>query len=73
MKLQKLISKLEKHHKKKLDLSLGRTFNLLKKLGNPQDKLTNVITVVGDNNWIKLIEFFLHFFEKIKKVLRKRP
>ena len=21
--------------------------------------------VVGDNNWIKLIEFFLHFFEKI--------
>ena len=49
MKLQKLISKLEKHHKKKLDLSLGRTFDLLKKLGNPQDKLKNVITVVGTN------------------------
>ncbi len=49
MKLQKLISKLEKHHKKKLDLSLGRTFNLLKKLGNPQNKLKNVITVVGTN------------------------
>ncbi len=49
MKLQKLISKLKKHHKKKLDLSLGRTFNLLKKLGNPQDKLKNVITVVGTN------------------------
>ena len=49
MKLQKLISKLEKHHKKKLDLSLGRTFNLLKKLGDPQDKLKNVITVVGTN------------------------
>ncbi len=49
MKLQKLISKLEKHHKKKLDLSLRRTFNLLKKLGNPQDKLKNVITVVGTN------------------------
>ena len=49
MNLQKLISKLEKHHKKKLDLSLGRTFNLLKKLGNPQDKLKNVITVVGTN------------------------
>ncbi len=49
MKLQKQISKLEKHHKKKLDLSLGRTFNLLKKLGNPQDKLKNVITVVGTN------------------------
>ena len=49
MKLQRLISKLEKHHKKKLDLSLDRTFNLLKKLGNPQDKLKNVVTVVGTN------------------------
>ena len=49
MKLQKLISRLEKHHKKKLDLSLGRTFSLLKKLGNPQDKLKNIITVVGTN------------------------
>ena len=49
MNLQKLISKLEKHHKKKLDLSLGRTFNLLKKLGDPQDRLKNVITVVGTN------------------------
>ncbi len=49
MKLQKLIFKLEKHHKKKLDLSLERTFNLLKKLGNPQDKLKNIVTVVGTN------------------------
>ena len=49
MKLQKLVFKLEKHHKKKLDLSLGRTFNLLKKLGNPQDKLKNIVTVVGTN------------------------
>ncbi len=49
MKLQKLVSKLEKHHKKKLDLSLGRTFNLLEKLGNPQDKLRNIVTVVGTN------------------------
>jgi len=48
-KLQNLISELEKHHKKKLDLSLGRTFNLLKKLGNPQGKLNNIVTVVGTN------------------------
>ena len=48
-KLQNLISELEKHHKKKLDLSLGRTFNLLKKLGNPQDKLNNIVTIVGTN------------------------
>ena len=50
MKLQKLISKLEKRHKKKIDLTLDRTFNLLKKLGNPQDKLNNIVTVVGTNS-----------------------
>ena len=40
--LQNLVYKLEKHHKKKIDLSLDRTFNLLRKIGNPQDKLKNV-------------------------------
>ena len=50
MKLQNLIKKLEKHHKRKIDLSLERTYNLLKKLGNPQDKLKNIVTVVGTNS-----------------------
>ncbi len=48
-KLRNLVSKLEKHHKRKIDLTLDRTFNLLKKLGNPQDKIKNVINVVGTN------------------------
>ena len=48
-KLQSLVSKLEKRHKRKIDLTLDRTFNLLKKLGNPQDKLNNVINVIGTN------------------------
>ena len=50
MRLKKLISKIEKRHSKKIDLSLNRTFNLLKKLGNPQNKLNNVVTVVGTNS-----------------------
>ena len=50
MKLQKLISKLQLKHPKKIDLTLNRTFDLLKKLGNPQDKLKNVISVVGTNS-----------------------
>ena len=50
MKLQKIISQLENKHLKKIDLSLERTFNLLKKLGNPQDKLQNVITAAGTNS-----------------------
>ena len=48
-KLQILISKLEKHHKRKIDLTLDRTFDLLRKLGNPQNKLKNVVNVVGTN------------------------
>ena len=48
-KLQKIISKIEKRHSKKIDLSLDRTFNLLNKLGNPQNNLNNVVTVVGTN------------------------
>jgi len=50
MNLQNLVSKLEKHHKKKIDLTLGRTYSLLKKLGNPHEKLQNVINVVGTNS-----------------------
>ena len=50
MKLQNLVSKLEKHHKKKIDLSLERTYSLLNSLGNPQEKLQNVINVVGTNS-----------------------
>ncbi len=50
MKLQNLVARLEKHHKKKIDLSLDRTFSLLKKLGNPHQKLKNIITVVGTNS-----------------------
>ena len=49
-KLQKIISKIEKRHNKKIDLSLNRTFNLLNKLGKPQNKLNNVVTVVGTNS-----------------------
>ena len=50
IKLQKLISKLQKKHPKKIDLTLRRTFNLLKKLGNPQDNLKNIVSVVGTNS-----------------------
>ena len=56
MKLQKILSRLETKHPKKIDLSLNRTFNVLKKLGNPQDRLKNVITVVGTNGKFSCIK-----------------
>ncbi len=50
MKLQRLISKLQQKHPRRIDLTLNRTFDLLKKLGNPQDNLKNVISIVGTNS-----------------------
>ena len=36
-------------HPRKIDLSLGRTFDLLAKLGHPEQKLPPVIHVAGTN------------------------
>ena len=51
MKLQKILSRLQKLHPKEIDLSLVRIKNLLHKLGNPQDKI-KAITVVGTNGTV---------------------
>ena len=48
MKLQKILSRLQKLHPKEIDLSLDRVQNLCKKLGNPQEKL-KCISIVGTN------------------------
>ena len=48
MKLQKILTRLQKLHPKEIDLSLDRVSNLCEKLGNPQDKI-KAISVVGTN------------------------
>ena len=48
MKLQNILSRLQKLHPKEIDLSLDRVLKLCNKLGNPQDHL-KVISVVGTN------------------------
>jgi len=55
MKLQKIVSRLQKLHPKEIDLSLDRIQNLCKKLGNPQDKL-KAISVVGTNGKYSTIQ-----------------
>ena len=55
MKLQKIIERLQKLHPKEIDLSLDRTKNLCKKLGDPQDKI-NCISVVGTNGKYSTIQ-----------------
>ncbi len=48
MKLQQILSSLQKLHPKEIDLSLDRVQRLCKRLGNPQDNL-KYISVVGTN------------------------
>ncbi len=48
MKLQKIVTHLQKLHPKEIDLSLDRIKILCEKLGNPQDKI-KAISVVGTN------------------------
>ena len=48
MKLQKIVSQLQKLHPKEIDLSLDRIKILCEKLGNPQEKI-KAISVVGTN------------------------
>ena len=51
MKLQKILNKFQKLHSHKIgDLSLERIRLLMSDLGNPQDKLKNIINIVGTNS-----------------------
>ena len=55
MKLQRIVSRLQKLHPKEIDLSLDRILNLCKKLDNPQDKI-KAISVVGTNGKYSTIQ-----------------
>ena len=56
MRLQKILSRLQRLHPKEIDLSLNRIKNLCEKLGNPQDKI-NCIQVCGTNGKGSTISF----------------
>ena len=55
MKLQKIVSRLQKLHPKEIDLSLNRIHDLCKKLGDPQDKI-KAISIVGTNGKYSTIQ-----------------
>ena len=63
MKLQRIVERLQKLHPKEIDLSLDRTRNLLKKLGNPQDQI-NCISVVGTNGKFSTIQALYSIFKE---------
>ena len=62
-----ILKRLELLHPKKIDLSLNRLRNLLRKLGNPHLKLPPVIHVAGTNGKGSVISYL-----RSKHVLRKR-
>ena len=65
MKLQKIVSRLQKLHPKEIDLSLDRIQNLCKNLGNPQDKI-KAISIVGTNGKYSTIQAMLFNFKRSK-------
>ena len=65
MKLQKIVSRLQKLHPKEIDLSLDRISNLCKKLDNPQDKI-KAISVVGTNGKYSTIQAMYAILKEAK-------
>ena len=65
MKLQKIVSRLQKLHPKEIDLSLDRTINLCKKLGSPQNKI-KAISVVGTNGKYSTIQAMYAILKEAK-------
>ena len=65
MKLQKTLQRLQKLHPKEIDLSLDRIKILLKKLGNPQDKI-KAISIVGTNGKYSTINAIFSILKEAK-------
>ncbi|MBD1166913.1 bifunctional folylpolyglutamate synthase/dihydrofolate synthase [Pelagibacterales bacterium SAG-MED09] len=65
MKLQKIVSRLQKLHPKEIDLSLDRVLNLCNKLDNPQDKI-KAISVVGTNGKYSTIQAMYAILKEAK-------
>jgi len=65
MKLQKIVSRLQELHPKKIDLSLDRIISLCKKLNNPQDKIIS-ISIVGTNGKYSTIQAMYAILKEAK-------
>ncbi len=62
-----VLERLSRLYPKNIDLSLDRMFELLKKLGNPQDDLPPVIHIAGTNGKGSTLAFIRAFLEKSGK------
>ena len=55
--IDKLLDELLELHPKRIDLSLDRICNLLEKLGNPQNKINNIVHIAGTNGKFSTLKF----------------
>ncbi len=55
--IDKLLEELLELHPKRIDLSLDRICNLLKKLDNPQNKINNIVHIAGTNGKFSTLKF----------------
>ena len=55
--IDKLLDELLELHPKRIDLSLDRVCNLLEKLGNPQNKINNIVHIAGTNGKFSTLKF----------------
>ena len=63
MKIQTILKRLLQLHPKSVDLSLHRIKRLLKDLGSPEKKISNVIQVVGTNGKHSVCSTLREIFE----------
>ena len=57
VQIDNLLEELLKLHPKKIDLSLDRIKILLNKLGNPQNKIDNILHIAGTNGKYSTLRF----------------
>ncbi len=55
--IDKLLNELLELHPKRIDLSLDRISNLLKKLDSPQEKIKNIVHIAGTNGKFSTLKF----------------
>ena len=65
--IDKLLDELLELHPKRIDLSLDRIRGLLKKLGNPEKKINNILIICGTNGKFSTLKFIQDIFKSNSK------
>ena len=59
-----LYQKLQKQYSRRINLDLKRIKKVLKKLNNPEEKLNNIINIIGSDGKNTVLTSLKYFLEK---------